>query len=281
MGKGVRRFVRHVLKFQLLPVGLASALVKPLSIESGSESRVRLSQAPLLLSSLESSSLLKRGTGQRLGELGRGTAWTQGTVRGRHRRHISQLVSTSGASSSKRTVLLDTLALVRTLESQGLTANQAEAITAVLTEVLNESLYNISQSFAVKAEVQKNEMMQEAALLKLKGDIQSLQDHKVSSLQRGAEKLKTDIDKMRSEMRYEIDKVTASQRLDLNLERGRTREELANQSVETSNLTNKLDREIHSLKTQLEAAKYEVIKYCIGTIVSVTAVGLGLLRIFM
>jgi hypothetical protein len=44
----------------------------------------------------------------------------------------------------------------------------------------------------------------------------------------------------------------------------RIREELATQSTETSNLTNKLDREIHTLKTQLEAAKYDVIKYCIG-----------------
>jgi poly(3-hydroxyalkanoate) synthetase len=61
----------------------------------------------------------------------------------------------------------------------------------------------------------------------------------------------------------------------------RIREELATQSSETSNLTNKLDREIHTLKTQLEAAKFDVIKYCIGTIVSVTAVGLGLLRILM
>ncbi|WJX84164.1 hypothetical protein P8452_66767 [Trifolium repens] len=38
------------------------------------------------------------------------------------------------------------------------------------------------------------------------------------------------------------DKVTARQRLDLNLERGRTREELSNQSAETKNLTDKLDR---------------------------------------
>jgi hypothetical protein len=31
----------------------------------------------------------------------------------------------------------------------------------------------------------------------------------------------------------------------------------------------------------LEAAKYDVIKYCIGTIVSISAVGLAVLRIVM
>lgn len=74
--------------------------------------------------------------------------------------------------------------------------------------------------------------------------------------------------------------MTAGQRLDLNLERGRLRDELAKQSSETTNLTNKLDREIHALRAQLEAAKYDVMRYCIGTLVSITAVGLTVIRIF-
>ncbi|KAL5184062.1 Protein FMP32, mitochondrial [Glycine soja] len=113
--------------------------------------------------------------------------------------------------------------------------------------------------------------------------------HHFSLLQHETEKLRNDIEKMRSELRHEIDKVTAGQRLDLNLERGRIREELSNQNAETNNLTNKLDRvsnygsvwEIHSLRAQLEAAKYDVIKYCIGTLVSISAVGLAVLRILM
>jgi hypothetical protein len=204
--------------------------------------------------------------------------WNYATVRGYYMRNISQLVATT---NGKRAFLVDTLALVRRLEAQGLTAKQAEAITAVITEVLNDSLENVAQSFTSKTEMQRSEMMAEAALSKFKGEVQSSQEHHFATLQRETERLRTDIDKMRSELRYEIDKVTSGQRLDLNLERGRIREELATQSSETSNLTNKLDREIHTLKTQLEAAKYDVIKYCIGTIVSVTAVGLGLLRILM
>lgn len=192
-------------------------------------------------------------------------------------REISQLVKANG----KRASLVDTLALVRRLEAQGLPSKQAEVITAAITEVLNDSLEHVAESFVSKAEMQRSEMAQEAALSKFKAEVHSSQEHHFSLLQRETEKLRTDIDKMRSELRYEIDKVTAGQRLDLNLERGRIRDELANQSAETSTLTNKLDREIHTLKTHLEAAKYDVIKYCIGTIVSVTALGLGLLRIFL
>ncbi|XP_057541610.1 protein FMP32, mitochondrial-like [Amaranthus tricolor] len=190
---------------------------------------------------------------------------------------ISQLVNSNG----RRLFLVDTLALVRKLEAQGIPSKQAEVITAAITEVLHDSLENVSHSFMTKAEMQKFEMTQEANLAKFKSEVHSSQEHHFSLLQREAEKLQSDLEKMRSELRYEIDKVTAGQRLDLNLEKGRIRDELANQTAETNNLTNKLDREIHALRAQLEAAKYDVIKYCIGTLVSISAVGLAVLRILL
>ncbi|CAH1437204.1 unnamed protein product [Lactuca virosa] len=192
-------------------------------------------------------------------------------------RQISQLVQSNG----KRLFLVDTLALVRRLEGQGVPSKQAEAITSAITEVLNDSLENVAESFVSKGEMQRIEMTQDGNLGKFKSQVQSSQENHFSLLQRETEKLRNDIEKMRSELRYEIDKVTAGQRLDLNLERGRIRDELANQNQETANLTNKLDREIHSLRAQLEAAKYDVIKYCIGTLVSISAVGLAVLRILM
>lgn len=206
------------------------------------------------------------------------TPWKFGSVRGYYLRNLS---NAAGHPNGRRAFLVDTLALVRRLESQGLTPKQAEAITAVITEVLNDSLENAAQTFASKADFDRAEMMAEATLSKFKTELMGLQEHSFQTLQREADRLRTDIDKMRSELRYEIDKVTAGQRLDLNLEKGRIRDELATQNQETGNLTSRLDREINNLKTQLEAAKYDVIKYCIGTLVSVAAVGLGLLRIMM
>ncbi|XVF15859.1 hypothetical protein REPUB_Repub09cG0192600 [Reevesia pubescens] len=193
-------------------------------------------------------------------------------------RHISQLLV---KSNGKRLFLVDTLALVRRLEAEGLPSKQAEAITAAITEVLNDSLENVSLSVVSKSEMQKSEMTQHSNLSKLKSEVQSSQEHHFSMLEHENEKLRNDIEKMRSELRYEIDKVTAGQRLDLNLERGRIRDELANQNAGTTNLTNKLDREIHAVKAQLEGAKYDLIKYCIGTLVSISAVGLAVVRILM
>lgn len=230
----------------------------------------------ILLSPLERPFLLEKRIGLSSGNCRPLVAWNYFTSRGLYTRHVSQLAS----NEAKRVVLVDTLALARKLEAQGFTINQAEAITAEMTDVLNDCLESVARSFVSKSDLQKSDMLQEAALSKLRADVQSSQENKVSIIQRETEKLRTDIEKLRSEMRYEMDKVSAGQRLDLNLERGRMREELANQNAETSNLTNKLNKEIHALKTQLEASKYEVIKYCIGTIVSVIALGLGLLRVF-
>ncbi|CAH8320307.1 unnamed protein product [Eruca vesicaria subsp. sativa] len=195
-----------------------------------------------------------------------------------HARFISQLVKTA---NGKRLHLVDTLALVRSLEAQGLPSKQAEAITGAITEVLNDSLGVVSQLVVCKGEMQKAEMTQESNLSKFKSEINSSLDHHFSLLQHENEKLRNDIERIRTDIRHEIDKVTAGQRLDLNLEKGRIRDELTDQNAETSNLTNKLDREIHTLRAQLEAAKYEVIKYCIGTLVSISAVGLAVLRIVM
>ncbi|XP_016582418.1 protein FMP32, mitochondrial [Capsicum annuum] len=191
-------------------------------------------------------------------------------------RQISQLVK----PDSKRAFLVDTLALVRRLEAQGVPSKHAEAITAAITEVLNNSLDNIAHSFVSLAEMQKCDLVQEANLSKFKSQVQSSQENHFTLLQQETEKLRNDIEKVRVELRYEIDKLTAGQRLDLNLERGIIRDELAKQNTGTTDLTNKLDREIHTLRAQLEAGKYEVIKYCIGTLVSISAVGLAVLRLY-
>ncbi|KAL5564353.1 hypothetical protein UlMin_027517 [Ulmus minor] len=91
-------------------------------------------------------------------------------------RQISQLVK----SNKKRLFLVDTLALVRKLERQGVPLNQPEAITAAITQI---------------------EMIQESSLSKFKSQVQSSQGNYFSLLQHETVKLHNDIEKMRSELR--------------------------------------------------------------------------------
>ncbi|XP_065004370.1 uncharacterized protein LOC108952054 isoform X2 [Musa acuminata AAA Group] len=86
-------------------------------------------------------------------------------------RFSSQLVKSNGSSAC----LIDTLALVRRLEKEGVPSKQAEAITSTITEVLNESLESVAQSFVSKPEMQRSEMIQDSNLWKFKLEMKGSQ----------------------------------------------------------------------------------------------------------
>ncbi|CAL9076853.1 unnamed protein product, partial [Musa acuminata var. zebrina] len=131
-------------------------------------------------------------------------------------RFSSQLVKSNGSSAC----LIDTLALVRRLEKEGVPSKQAEAITSTITEVLNESLESVAQSFVSKPEMQRSEMIQDSNLWKFKLEMKGSQDHHYALLQREINYIQINTSFFNLNSLYEIDKVTAGQRLDLNLERG-------------------------------------------------------------
>ena len=73
-------------------------------------------------------------------------------------------------------------------------------------------------------------------------------------------------EKLRAELRYADEKVSTSQKLDLPLERGRIRDELQSRESKTAQMEIRLDREISSMKTTIEAAKSDVIKHSLGAV---------------
>jgi len=82
-------------------------------------------------------------------------------------------------------------------------------------------------------------------------------------------------------MKHEVDKMMASQRLEMNLEKGRIRDELVIQDSRRNEAETRLDREINTLRTHIEQTKNDIIKYSMGFLVSMTAVGLGLMRLMI
>eukprot|EP00898_Chlorokybus_atmophyticus_P006728 jgi/Chlat1/7056/Chrsp56S06672 len=176
---------------------------------------------------------------------------------------------------------VDTLALVRQLESEGLSTAHAEAITNALLSVCSASIERLTTGFATEAEMLSYELKHDASISQFKSDFKREQEIHTTSVNRDTDRLRNDIDKLKVEMKYEIDKLTASQKLDLNLEKGRIRDEMRSLDDSLKKLDGKLDREINGVKTIIEANKYEIIKYCIGTLVSTTAVGLAILRIIL
>lgn len=67
---------------------------------------------------------------------------------------------------------------------------------------------------------------QESRIGSFKAELQKAADGHSASVHKDLERQQGFLEKMRSEIRHEIDKLAASQRLDLNLEKGRMRDEL-------------------------------------------------------
>lgn len=174
---------------------------------------------------------------------------------------------------------LDTLTTATVLQEAGLSQTQSHQLTRYLTQVIEHTIKRVTDTTVTKAQLEKLVVEQKSAFDTAKGEIRSSTEANIASLRRDIERLEIETDKIRSELRFGIDKLQASQRLDLNLEKGRIRDEMQNALDKSADVDTRLDREIYIMKTNIESSKSDIIKYCVGTIVSTTAVGLGMLRV--
>lgn len=115
-------------------------------------------------------------------------------------------------------------------------------------------------------------------MVNFKSEILKTQELQLSTMQKEIEATKQELAKLRTEIRYELDKLIAGQRLDLNLEKGRLRDELqaTTQSVQT--IETQLHKDLNTIRTKIEENKNELIKYSIGLLVAAGSIALGMLR---
>ena len=69
------------------------------------------------------------------------------------------------------------------------------------------------------------------------------------------DRLVTDIDKLRQRLREEITRTQAGVRLDLNLEKGRLREQSSGQELKIKEVETRIEQEIAALRTQIQSSK--------------------------
>jgi len=184
-----------------------------------------------------------------------------------------------GKQAVSNALLVDTLDMMRNFEKLGMTREQAERLTVDITEILCINKEKIAAQFVSKSTLEKAVLEQEARIAGFKSEVQKSQELHHSSLTRDTDRLQTMLDKVKAEIRYEIDKLTASQRLDLNLEKGRMRDELQALRDKANELEIKMDKETNSLKAAVEQTKNETIKYCLGMMLAFTTAGLGAARL--
>lgn len=124
----------------------------------------------------------------------------------------------------------DTYALVVRLENEGFTRPQAQAITNTLLEVIRGSIRSESKTLATRTEMEKAVLKLEAAQKSTKAELDLQKQTSMrewnTAVKDEAARRRQDLDKVTTRLKEETDKLAANARLDMNLERARSKEEL-------------------------------------------------------
>ncbi|XP_005811534.1 mitochondrial calcium uniporter regulator 1-like isoform X1 [Xiphophorus maculatus] len=198
-----------------------------------------------------------------------------------------------------RKLFFDTHAVVRLLEENGFSTQQAEVLVKVLIGTTNSNMDLVYTDMVTK--VQQEIMLQQvmSKIAVVKKDMIILEKSEFSTLLTENEKLKIQLFQLKGQLADVMNKVRSNNILDLNLEKSRakelkaghekklleTRTEIlemtAEQDRHLTQINMKIDTEVAGLKTMLESHKLDTIKYLAGSVFTCLTVVLGFYRIWM
>ncbi|KAK9471071.1 DUF1640-domain-containing protein [Dipodascopsis tothii] len=175
----------------------------------------------------------------------------------------------------------DTLKFVRRLESEGFSNKQAEAVLQALSDVIDESVESLSETLVKKEFLSRQTYQQKVDFTKLRSELQTLDKAEFSQIRNDHDRLANEIEKLKQKLKEEVSKTQASVRLDMNLEKGRIREEGAIHELKIKETDTRIDSELSNVRTQLEAVKFQVLQWLVGVCTGTFAIVLAYIRLLM
>ena len=177
----------------------------------------------------------------------------------------------------------DTHHFVQRLEREGLNRAQAEGIMSAMAEVIDESIRNMTSNMVTKTDHEKvlvptlysscayhqlianhgwarppkkkQHYTQQVDFAQLKSELQLTEKHDLTMIKAENDRLFTDIEKLRQRLREEVSRTQAGVRLDLNLEKGRIREEASRQELKMKEVDTRIEQEIAGLRAAIQSSK--------------------------
>lgn len=96
---------------------------------------------------------------------------------------------------------------------------------------------------------------QQVDFAQIKSELQLMEKNDLAMIKAENDRLVTDIEKLKQRLREEITRTQAGVRLDLNLEKGRMREESSGQELKIKEVDTRIEQEIAGLRTAIQASK--------------------------
>ncbi|KAI0065639.1 DUF1640-domain-containing protein [Artomyces pyxidatus] len=172
----------------------------------------------------------------------------------------------------------DTHHFVQRLEREGLNRAQAEGIMSAMAEVIDESIRNMTGNMVTKADQEKHHYTQQVDFAQLKSELQLMEKNDLSMIKAENDRLVTDVEKLKQRLREEITRTQAGVRLDLNLEKGRIREEASRQELKMKEVDTRIEQEIAGLRAAIQSSKATTLQYLVGFVTGCTALLMAYLR---
>ncbi|PBK89765.1 PLP-dependent transferase [Armillaria gallica] len=154
----------------------------------------------------------------------------------------------------------------------------AEGIMSAIAEVIDESIRNMTSNMVTKADQEKQHYTQQVDFAQLKSELQLMEKNDLAIIKAENDRLLNDIEKLKQRLREEITRTQAGVRLDLNLEKGRLREDSAGQVLKIREVDTRIEQEIAGLRTAIQASKATTLQYIVGVVTTCTALLMAYLR---
>ena len=107
---------------------------------------------------------------------------------------------------------------------------------------------------------EKQRYTQKVDFAQLKSELQLHEKNDLTLMKSENERLQSDVEKLKQRLREESTRVLAGVRLDLNLEKGRIRDESSQQELKIKEVDTRIESEIAGLRTQIEQVSIEIMK---------------------
>ena len=125
----------------------------------------------------------------------------------------------------------------------------------------------------LREDQEKATYTQKVDFAKLRSELHSA-DSSESTLTRAShERLANEIAKMQTRLRDDIQRTTASVRLDLNLEKGRIREEAGAQEMKLTETETRIEQEVAVIRERLEAVKFSTLQWLMYVHANISRLG--------
>lgn len=151
----------------------------------------------------------------------------------------------------------------------------------VLSDVIEESINNLTRTMVPREEALKSSYTQKIDFNTLRSELLSLDSSEASLTRTSHERLGNEVQKLNQRLRDEVARTGSSVRLDLNLEKGRTREEAADQAVKMKETETRIEQEVAGLRERVEGVKFDTLRWLAGVATGTAALLLGAWRLFL